>query len=162
MHYNIYEISRHPIPDDEQLVECELPDHFVGTIAEYVEGKVLGDQRELALAAFAARFRSSCERNGDEIRFASDAKTSYFYSSHGEFCAMASVLKSCELEWFSGQKHIPRFNEAYRNLTTLYENKFCHYVYDRDYDDFKTFDAWVRELDTGTPYFFGAVLDYKY
>lgn len=162
MHYNIYEISRKPVPDDEKLNEYKLPDGFVGIIAEYIEGELTGDRKELALADFAARFGRSCERSGDEIRFASNAPESYFCSSYGEFCAMASILETCDLKWFSGQKHTPRFSEAYRNLTSLYENRFYYYVYDRDYDDLKTLDAWVREMDTDTPYFFGAVLDYKF
>ena len=162
MHCNIYEISKKPIHDDERLREYELPDWFVGTIAEYIEGELTDEQREQALSAFASRFRSSIERSGDEICFKPDVKESYFYSSHGEFRAMASVLTTCDVEWFSGHKHSPRFSDAYRNLTTLYENKFSYYVYDRDYSELLTLDAWVREMDTDTPYFFGAVLDYKF
>ena len=67
MHCNIYEISKKPIHDDERLREYELPDWFVGTIAEYIEGELTDEQREQSLSAFASRFRSSIERSGDEI-----------------------------------------------------------------------------------------------
>lgn len=53
------------------------------------------------------------------------------------------------------------FSVAMGTLSSAYEEKFGCYIYDHDYGELKTLDAWVREMEPDKPYYAGAVMDYK-
>jgi len=161
MHAYIYEISCAPIDEDSRYSNTDLPDWFHGTIADGTYDTD-AEERDLAIDAIVRVFGENCTYVDGELRFTGDIRERYFRSNFSEFHAAAATLFVADYRVFSGQERSVEFTSAMNTLKQAYEEKFDHYIYDKDADELIPMDAWVRDIDLTQSVFFGGVIDYHW
>ena len=160
MHCIVVELGKKPIKPSDRTASYVLPAWFTSGIAEYVDD-VSEEIRDSELDQFVHSFWGNCRRDKNKLKFSKRMKLNYFQFKYQEFKAAAAVLSVVDEYVFAGVEYSDPFNIAMGTLSRSYEDKFGCYIYDHDYGELKTLDAWVREMEPDKPYYVGAVMDYK-
>lgn len=159
MHAYVYEISSTPLDMNEWMKSCDLPEWFERSVAESVydtEGK----ERNTAIEAFVRTFGDSVSYANEVLVFTGDVRERYFRNSYEMFIEAASKLAKADFQAFSGQTRDAEFSKNEIQLRFAYEDKFDNYVFFHDTEELMTMDAWIRDLDSDQPVYFGGVVDY--
>ena len=160
MHCIVVELSKRPIELSDRTASYVLPAWFSSGIAESVDD-LSDDIRTAELDHFVHSFWGNCRRDKDKLTFSERMKLNYFQFKYQQFKAAAAVLSVVDEDVFAGIEYSEPFSIAIGTLTNAYEDKFGCYIYDHDYGELTTLDAWVREMEPDKPYFAGAVIKYK-
>lgn len=160
MHCIVVELSKKPIKPSDRTASYVLPAWFTSGIAECVDD-VSEEIRDAELDQFVHSFWGNCRRDKDKLTFSERMKLNYFQFKYQEFKAAAAILSVVDEDVFAGIEYSDPFSVAIGTLSRAYEDKFGCYIYDHDYGELKTLDAWVREMEPDKPYYAGAVMDYK-
>lgn len=160
MYSIVLELGTMPIAKNDRTASYVLPSWFTSGIAESVDDAT-DQERQTELDDFVHSLWGNCRRNGDELRFNQRMKLDYFKAKYQQFIEAAAALSTCDEEVFAGLEYSEQFSTAVGSLNRAYEDKFGCYIYDRRYEELKTLDAWVREMDPEVAYYAGAVIKYK-
>lgn len=161
MHCNIYEVSRKPIAEEDRMSEFNLPDGFLGSVADSLN-RTTGEERDMALQLFTILLDGKCTVDGDELHLDENFKESYFADKYSAFQGAVSELGKIDFETFIGNKGTSELPKAVRSLNDATADKFSHYIYDKDYEELSPIDSWLRFADPDARIYFGTVLDYHY
>lgn len=161
MHCYIYEVSNAPIEEESRCSNTDLPDWFHGTIADGAYDTD-NEERELAIESLVSGFGKNCSYIDGELRFTGNLKEQYFKGSFAAFRAAIATLSLADYRAFSGQQNSIEFASAMSALKLAYEDKFDHYIYNKDADELIPLDAWIRDLELTEPVYFGGVIDYHW
>ena len=160
MHCIVVELGKKPVKPSDRTASYVLPAWFTSGVAEYIDD-VSEELRDAELDQFVQSFGGNCRRDKDKLMFSKRVKLNYFKLKYQQFKAAAAVLSVVDEDVFAGIEHSEPFSEAISTVSNAYEDKYGCYIYDHDYGELKTLDAWVREMEPDKPYFAGAVMDYK-
>ncbi len=161
MYSRIFEVSDKPIPEDERYSFQMLPDWFYGTIADYAD-EIADEMREHDISWFAGSFGGKCAYDGDRISFAPETKDLYFRRAYSEFLEKASMLPAFSFDAFCGKDGYRALDMTIYELNNAFNDKLGFYVYDRDCDDLKTLDNWLRIANLSKSYYIGGIIDYHF
>lgn len=161
MYCKIYEVSSKPIAESDWLEECELPEWFVGAVADFTRA-MEGYERTEAIQEFISQFQDQCSFENDVLQFTGDVRDTFFKGSFQAFQDALAMLARADYAAFTGQKNDPEFKKAMMLLRVSYEDTYSDYIYVKESGDLICQDAWVRELDLSEPVYFGAVFDYHW
>ena len=161
MHSRIFEVSKTPISEKDQITGYDLPEWFCIEIADYVDDVFLSE-REENLCWFTSRFDENCTREADKISFHENVKEEFFKTKYKTFLTAASAALTCTLEEFIGKSDTSSLNTTMYLLKDSFEDRFGFYIYDRDMEELMTLDSWVRRSDLTKDYYFGGVIDYHF
>ncbi len=161
MHSRIFEISEKPIQEADRYSFQMLPDWFYGTVADYAD-EIADEMREYDIKWFADSFGGKCVYEGDKISFAPETKGLYFRRSYSKYLEKASLLTAFSFDAFCGKDGYRALDMTLYELNQAYNGKFGFYIYERDCDELKALNNWLREADLSKAYYIGGIIDYHF
>ncbi len=164
MHSKIIEIVSDltkPMRKDKWATEYDLPDWFVGEIADYA-ADVDDDFAEEVKDSFVKSFGANCVREGNWITFNEDAKKARAERRYNEFVTKAKLLSTVTFEEFCGISRKFSLDTAVFELNNAYEDKYSTYVFDSANSELIPLNKWMRQMQPGERYFIGGVIDYHW
>lgn len=155
MHSRIYQVSTKPISKEEYIGDFDIPEWFVGSIADYTS--VMTDRKgDIENLASCLERVSSFNDEDLSLTFNEDV-TPYFAGLYDEFIKAANELVKTSFEQFAHNSLWP----ILYNLQAAYNDKYDVYIYDEN-GFLHTLSEFMRELKGGETYYFGATIDYHY
>lgn len=150
-----------PIQKCEWAKTTDLPEHFIGDIADYTDD-ISGRRAEEIKESFVQSFDGHCVRNGNWITFDAEAKKVGREDRYREFIEKAKAIAAISFDEFCGFGNTAAMDHLMWELNDRYSDKFSLYIYDSKESVLLTIDDWKRKLQPGERYFMGGVMDYHW
>lgn len=151
MHSRIFQMDIEPINKKDYIDEFTFyEDTFIGTIADYVDEDTNRDEDIQWLVDCYEKYGMEYNKEEDYVIFKKDFKKNYFRE---RFKLFKEIIDELTFEDFAYDTRANLYK-----IKSLIEDRFSFYVYFDDY--WMTFDRFVRQLEEGKKYYFGATIDY--
>lgn len=164
MHSKIIEIVGgldKPIRKKDWAKATDLPEHFVGGIADYTDD-VSDKQAKEVKDSFVQYFGDHCVREGNWITFDVEAKKMNEEGRYRDFIEKAKAVAALSFDTFCGLGDTAVMDHLIWELNDKYNDQFSLYIFNSAEEDLLTFDEWKRKLQPGERYFMGGVMDYHW
>lgn len=160
MHSRIYQICDHPIEPTDFVTDCEMPEWFVGSIADYVDDDT---DREADIAWLLSYFKDVVDYRAEEQSFVlkPGSKQEIMRASYELFCSKAKSLCGTTLDDFVGEVENSHLHSDVFDLRNAFSDEFSFYTFS-DTDSLQTIFEWLRSAKTDCRYYIGSTLDYHW
>lgn len=160
MHSRIYQICDHPIESDDLIADGDMPEWFVGSIADYVDDDT---DRESDIEWLLRYFRDAVDYRMENQSFVlkPGGKQEIMKSAYEVFCSKAKTLCTTTLDDFSGETENSHLHSDILDLRNAFSDEFSFYTYS-DTDSLQTISEWLRMVKTDCRYYIGRTLDYHW
>ena len=159
MHSFVFEFSKEPIPVDDRLTEYDIPEWFIGAVADSWE-TVSQPERDIVVQNLVDPFGDTCRFDGETITFLDGAKDLYFRQSFEDFRKNIGRLGQVPFDAFAGKEDPEELRDIMYRLKKLYDDIYGTYIFDRDDCSMVTMDRWMRDMTPGEKLYNGGVVDY--
>lgn len=160
MHSRIYQICDHPIEHDDFITDSDMPEWFVGSIADYVDDDT---DRESDIAWLLSYFKDTADYRAEDHSFVlkRGAKQEIMRASYEVFCSKAKSLCITTLDDFVGEGENSHLNSEMFDLRNAFSDAFSFYAYSEP-ECLQTISEWLRSAKTDCRYYIGSTLDYHW
>ena len=161
-HSRIFQLSTEVIDQDEYISEDYFYDDFVGTIADYVSGDTDRNGDIEWFLSVVGEFGATLNSEDESLIFNQGFKENYFRE---RLDSLKQMVQDVSLSAFSGNfgdaTSVEEFLAVYR-IEKLVNDTNSFYIYNNAEGGYGTLDHFVRNLEEGKKYFFGATIDYHF
>lgn len=161
MHNKIYQIELTPINEDEYLHESQLEDYwFTNAIADRISDEIDYDE---CISNLKRRLEhnkiAKFSEEDNSFMLLANAQKSHFADSYTNFVkAIKTLSETTENEFLSDFEKV---DKEIRNICSLFCNCFEDYVFSDEFGPVP-FDEFIRNAETGKPYYIGGIVDYHW
>ena len=171
MHSKIFQVSREPIERVDYISEDRYFDGFVGSIADYVSDDLTDEQRDNYITSLVESLGDAIEYCAAKDSFKVVNKKAFFDRRFDAWKKRLDILSKVTPEQFAGLEDIKQDQSGLPydcsvgrlnyECSELYSDKFSYYIDDDgEYYGNQPLDSFMRSINNGDEFYFGAVIDY--